>query len=151
MNIKSLGLSAILALLAAGCAAGTDDVWHGDTAFTLDERSAIESGAAFTAAHVGQPVPVIIWDGAPDYSHHERGIRREHIDQAKWGAPGIVTLAYGNEYGITFEPGLGSVQEAVAAHEFGHSFGLVHHAEPGLMNPIATHIEWLPADESEVR
>lgn len=125
------------ALLLGGCGAD-DDVWHGDVAFTAEERSAIEDGAAFTASHTGRPVPVILWDGEDT---GRRIFRRkpypQHCDPC---------VAYASNDKMWIEPGF--VWTHVAAHEWGHAFGMKH-VDRGLMQKHVAALEWTDEDTAE--
>ncbi len=128
--------------------ADEDPKWHGDTAFTAEERAAIEEGAAFTAARVGQPMPVIVWDGPID---GERSIKREKPDPKLCPEIGGNCAGWVGTHHMLLEPLQPDQLRIVAAHEFGHTFGLVHHDAPGLMSPTAAVFEWTQADADELK
>ncbi len=129
-----------LALFAiAGC--GVPTPFHGDVTFTVEERAEIERGAAFLSAHTSGEEISIVWD-AP---HKESGCDPGTIARSQ--GVGAATIA-GNCIVIGIEPNPLMNTAAVAAHEFGHWYGL-RHSSRGLMQPwnIAT-LEWTEEDEA---
>jgi hypothetical protein len=128
----------LVALLMSltGCFAPAVD-WHGDPAFTPEERANIEAGARFTSEHAHQPMPLIVWDW--DGSRNVRYIRRAMPD-------GEAVRAWAIGGAMTIGPGYASV--ATAAHEWGHISGMGH-VDHGLMQSHSNPLEWSDSDEAE--
>ncbi len=116
-----------LALLLTGCA--NSEVFHGDLAFTQEERAAIETGATVASECWGEPRIEIVWDGQ---------INGEGNRIVK--AVPTIPFANGQYWNykhrdiIWIHPRLFiSGVYMVFAHEVGHYYGHGHHAGPGFL------------------
>ncbi len=127
-------------LALAGCS--ETQSFHGDVAFTAEERAAIERGNAFISEHTGRDPFDIVWD-ASDTSDTGNG-------------PTIVRGVSGPWDGHGWISGIEVVETtdfdrlaAIAAHEFGHQRGLGHHTGPGVMShDAAIGIVWTTEDRA---
>lgn len=132
----------LLALTLVGC--GQDLAFHGDLAFTAEERSAIETGARFVAERTQTPVVEIVWDG--DMSARNT-IRKQQPLQPE--ATGSLTAHDGTDLTLSMRPGFDvDSYRVIAAHEFGHYRGMQHHDGPGLMN-LKAEDSWTGYDQAE--
>jgi hypothetical protein len=134
-------------ILAMDCSAPTNSgIWHGSTAFSLEERATIQEAQDWLCAQVEDECAPIIWDRAPgDRSYHTI---------VKDRAPSSPDSPVGAEYtgGRIFLPSDYCLR-GMAAHEFGHWRKLDHlpEGETGLMAPtiVTDTLEWSAADERE--
>ncbi len=147
--MKVMRAPSVLCVCALLGCAPDDERWHGDASFTPDERAAIEAGSAWTAEHVGAAPPVFVWDGEDD---SDLNVVRRRVPPAQLCADVHDCTGYAAPRGggtggrVWLAPG--RVHEALAAHEFGHVYGLRHHEERGLMQPVRPELVWTAADEA---
>lgn len=125
----------LIALLESGC---VTESWRGDTSFTAEERTAIEEGNEWLAAHTDQPARIIVWDLSPDEDAPRYSIRDARLadpEFAKRSSAHRIRFdraqfdAYPPEVRLRF-------YRLAAAHEFGHELGMKHHAGSGVMSPV---------------
>jgi hypothetical protein len=150
MRSLVLVLWALLAL--SGCAA-PEFVWHADVTFTAEERAELAQALAWTSSHVGDPSPPRILYDLPhpaDDQHGAEGtiIRRE-------GATQTGGIEFNSVWAIELAAGApGSTNETwfrvIAAHEFGHWYGLVH-VSSGLMQHLGPQWTWSAEDAADCR
>ncbi len=139
--MKILCLFAMMVSLM-GCA--EDDTWHGDPAFSPEERAAIEDGATFAAENTGEEAPVIVWDWDGDTSTH-------YIQRAKPDAEvshGQKWIAYSTNRRMVITPDRATA--AIAAHEWGHVYGL-DHVDSGMMQASQNELTWTDSDHGECK
>ncbi len=127
-----------MAVSLAGC--GEDETWHGDTAFSPEERAAILAGAEWTSSHAHQPMPHIVWDGADGDRRIYRKVPPVELCQGR-------CTGTASAHRMWLTPG--RVNAVVAAHEFGHVFGMLH-VEHGLLRATEVDaLEWSTEDADE--
>jgi hypothetical protein len=154
--MKTTLASALAAISLLGCSAEAAEEdpppahtpavrskFFGDQAFDLEEQRSIERAAAWVARKVGEEPPLIVW-GAPHVRSWEP-------------APTMTIVRRGNDYGGHYAPNGGIdlgmrqfyfsgerqfipevVLEGLAAHEFGHHYGLGH-ARKGSLGAMREH------------
>lgn len=126
-------IAGALALALVSC--GGTPPWHGDQTFTPAERAEVEAGYAWIAARVGEDPAPIVWD-APHGDHGDGRIARVTAGFGSREEDGKVFVLVAQPEAI----------RAIAAHEFGHFFGLGH-TETGVMRPVGASLEW--TDENQ--
>lgn len=146
MRNTSAELALACAVAIVGC--GPSNVFHGDLAFSLEERAEIDRAAAEMAERVGAPTIEIVWDGEID-DGSQRILRREPPGGGADGRYLMSSRAYERE--IYVRPGLTLARVGVVMrHELGHWYSLDHHDGPGLMAKSAMNA-WTEDDERECR
>ena len=143
----------LLALCAGGlgCGVSNEPTFHGDVAFSLEERAAIDRGDTWLAAQIGREPLGIVWD-------------LPHVDRVDDAPPhSIVRLRppvgvgeYDGELRVVLNPDAVTLEglELLTAHELGHYRGMGHHNARGVMQEGGIRDElpvWTEADSRECR
>lgn len=133
-------IAAALVLLL-GC--GPSSAYHGATSFSLEERESIESAAATMAARTGGEAYAITWDDGDDGDNRilrETPRAPDSAGEFRMGSGSYARTIY-------LDPSLtGNRLRVVTMHELGHSYGLDHHDQAGLMNRAEAVDVWTDAD-----
>jgi hypothetical protein len=135
-------LTRSLALLLVGCGPEYGMTWHGDVAFTAEERAKIESGNAWIAEKMHQEAYEIVWD-APHPAEGSPGRVRDIVRR-----PDSVGGLHSGDGGTIYLGLQGNPLDVLAAHEFGHTRLMDHHPG-GVMDPNPTTLAWTLEDEAE--
>ncbi len=138
----------VMALGLVGCGPHPDPL-HGDVTFTADEREAIERGNVWMAERVGRAPYDIVWD-LPHPSDPGGDARLVIVRGVECSDCGGRTNPYAH---VELAPADSDRMAMIAAHEFGHTWGLRHLPDDvaGIMNPTPWLIgmTWTPADQAQ--
>jgi hypothetical protein len=130
-------LAVVAAMLVSGC--GGTLHFHGDEAFTAEERATIERANAWLTGKIGDEPDAIVWD-LPHGEDSRMSIVKASSYPLDRGYSGQGRIYLAERY---------SGQESLlilAAHEFAHFHGYVHHEGRGLMNHEPYELVWTPED-----
>jgi len=137
----------LAAVLLLGC--GPSSTYHGAASYSAEERADIEAAATIMAERTRGDPYTIVWDDGD--AGDSRILRQLPTDRDVDGEFTMSSESYARTIYLNPTLAVGRLGR-VAAHEFGHSFGLNHlpEAEPGLMNPLVIG-EWNSADMAACR